>query len=162
MSWQYLYCYPYLEKAKSQLVFVGEEISPAGWRSAPALSPKKRRGLSVLLVTRLVDQHTGARKVLEWFGPPERNTLLHCAMYCSRARMNFVSVCLRLGPFCNTACLPFYSRRGACTEVLSPDMWAQGHNEYSTWSHKCVLLGHSSWAPTFEIYVSLACRGSSL
>jgi hypothetical protein len=26
--------------------------SPAGWRSAPALSPKMRRGLSVLLVAR--------------------------------------------------------------------------------------------------------------
>jgi hypothetical protein len=35
-----------------------------------------RRGLSVLLVTRLVDEG------LEWFGPPGRNTLLHCVMYC--------------------------------------------------------------------------------
>jgi hypothetical protein len=67
---------------------VGEEISPAGWRIAPALNPKKRRGLSVLLVTRLVDQHTGAREGLEWFGPPERNTLLHCVMYYSGACMN--------------------------------------------------------------------------
>jgi hypothetical protein len=67
---------------------VGEEISPAWWRIAPALNPKKRRGLSVLLVTRLVDQHTGAREGLEWFGPPERNTLLHCVMYCSGACMN--------------------------------------------------------------------------
>ena len=55
---------------------VGEEISPAGWRIAPALNPKERRGLSVLLATRLVDQHTRARDSLEWFGPPERNTLL--------------------------------------------------------------------------------------
>jgi hypothetical protein len=44
-----------------------------------------RRGLSVLLVTRSVDEHTGAHKGLEWFGPPERNTLLHCVMYCLRA-----------------------------------------------------------------------------
>jgi hypothetical protein len=44
---------------------VGEEISLTGWRIAPALNPKKRRGLSVLLVTRLVDQHTGARGGLE-------------------------------------------------------------------------------------------------
>jgi hypothetical protein len=36
------------------IVIVGEEISPAGWRIAPALNPKKRRGLSVLLVARLV------------------------------------------------------------------------------------------------------------
>jgi hypothetical protein len=64
---------------------VGGEISPAGWRIAPALNPKKRRGLSVLLVTRLVDERTKAREGLEWFGPPERNTLLHCVMYCLRA-----------------------------------------------------------------------------
>jgi hypothetical protein len=76
---------------------VGEEISPAGWRIAPALNPKKRRGLSVLLVMRLVDQRTGARKGLEWFGPPERNTLLHCVMYCFRSLYELVSVYLRLG-----------------------------------------------------------------
>jgi hypothetical protein len=67
---------------------VGEEISPAGRRIAPALNPKKRRGLSVFLATRLVDQHTGTREGLEWFGPPERNTLLHCVMYCLGACMN--------------------------------------------------------------------------
>jgi hypothetical protein len=67
---------------------VGEENSPAGWRIAPALNPKEMRGLSVLLTTRLADQHTRARKVLEWFGPPERNTLLHCVMYCLGACMN--------------------------------------------------------------------------
>jgi hypothetical protein len=61
---------------------VGEEISPAGWRIAPALNPKMRRGLSVLLATRLVDQHTRAHKGLAWFGPLERNTLLHCVIYC--------------------------------------------------------------------------------
>jgi hypothetical protein len=52
------------------------------------LNPKERRGLSVLLATRLVDQHTRAREDLEWFGPPERNTLLHCVMYCLGACMN--------------------------------------------------------------------------
>jgi hypothetical protein len=67
---------------------VGEEISPAGWRIAPALNPKERRGLSVLLATRLVDQHTRAREGLEWFGPPEHNTLLHCVMYFFGACMN--------------------------------------------------------------------------
>jgi hypothetical protein len=75
---------------------VGEEISPVGWRIAPALNPKKRRGLSVLLVTRLVDQHTGAPKGLEWFGPLERNTLLHYVMYCFGSLYELVSVCLRL------------------------------------------------------------------
>jgi hypothetical protein len=67
---------------------VGEEISPAGWQIAPALNPKNRRGLSVLLVMRLVGEHMRAREGLEWFGPPERNTLLHCVMYCLRACMN--------------------------------------------------------------------------
>jgi hypothetical protein len=67
---------------------VGEEISPDGWRIAPTLNPKERRGLSVLLATRLVDQHTRAREDLEWFGLPERNTLLHCVMYCLGACMN--------------------------------------------------------------------------
>jgi hypothetical protein len=66
----------------------GEEISPTGWRIAPALNPKERRGLSVLLAMRLVDQHTRAREGLEWFGPLERNTLLHCVMYCLGACMN--------------------------------------------------------------------------
>jgi hypothetical protein len=45
---------------------VGEEISPAGWRIAPALNPEERRGLSVLLAARLVDQHTRAHDGLEW------------------------------------------------------------------------------------------------
>jgi hypothetical protein len=67
---------------------VEEEISPIGWRIAPALNPKERRGLSVLPATSLVDQHTRAREGLEWFGPPERNTLLHCVMYCFGACMN--------------------------------------------------------------------------
>jgi hypothetical protein len=75
---------------------VEEEIFPVGWRIAPALDPKKRRGLSVSLVTRLVDQHTGARKGLEWFGPPERKTLLHCVMYCFGSLYELVSVCPRL------------------------------------------------------------------
>jgi hypothetical protein len=77
-----------LYKDPPSLATVGEEISPAGWRIAPALNPKERRGLSVLLATRLVDQHTIAHKDLEWFGPPERNTLLHCVMYCLGACMN--------------------------------------------------------------------------
>jgi hypothetical protein len=37
--------YPYLARQMS------ERKSPAGWRSAPALNPKMRRGLSVLLVS---------------------------------------------------------------------------------------------------------------
>jgi hypothetical protein len=70
------------------LGIVGEEISLAGWRIAPALNPKEMRGLSVFLATRLVDQHTRAHEGLEWFGPPARNTLLPYVMYCLGACMN--------------------------------------------------------------------------
>jgi hypothetical protein len=70
---------------KGEKDVVGEEISPTEWRIAPALNPKKRRDLSVSLITRLTDEHTRAREGLEWFGPPERNTLLHYVMYCLRA-----------------------------------------------------------------------------
>jgi hypothetical protein len=58
-------------------LFVSERKSPAGWRNAPALNPKMRRGLSVLPVRWKREEH----KDLEWFRPPERNTLLHCVMY---------------------------------------------------------------------------------
>jgi hypothetical protein len=60
---------------------LSERKSPAGWRNAPTLNPKMRRGLSVLPVTRLGDEHTRTRKGLEWFGPLERNTLLHRVLY---------------------------------------------------------------------------------
>jgi hypothetical protein len=58
--------------ALASWIIVKEEISPAGWRIAPALNPEERRGLSVLLATRLVDQHTRAHESLEWFGPQKR------------------------------------------------------------------------------------------
>jgi hypothetical protein len=68
---------PYLARQMS------ERKSLAGWRSAPSLNPKMRRGLSVLLVVRFGNEHIGTRKSLVWsFGPPERNTLLHCVLYC--------------------------------------------------------------------------------
>jgi hypothetical protein len=58
--------------------------SPTGWQNAPALNPKMRRDLSFRLL-RDVGINTKTRKSLEWFGPPERNTLLHCVLYCLRA-----------------------------------------------------------------------------
>jgi hypothetical protein len=67
---------------------MSESKSPAGWRSALALNPKMRMGLSVLLVSWKSGKNTRTHKDLEWFGPPERNTLLHCAVYCMRACMN--------------------------------------------------------------------------
>jgi hypothetical protein len=45
---------------------------------------------------------------------------------------------------------------------LGPDMWAQGHKEYSTWDYKYLLSGQSPCVLSSEIYVSLACRGSFL
>jgi hypothetical protein len=36
---------------------VGEENSPTGWRNAPALDPKMRRGLSVMHVYWEIDEH---------------------------------------------------------------------------------------------------------
>jgi hypothetical protein len=72
-----------------------------------------------LLVTRLVDEHTRAHEGLEWFGPPGRNTLLHCVMYCeSKPRSELGS------PLVTSHASPFIAERGACTKVLSPDMWA--------------------------------------
>jgi hypothetical protein len=44
--------------------------------------------------------NTKEHQDLEWFGPPERNTLLHCVLYCLRAwvdvriPVSLVSVCL--------------------------------------------------------------------
>jgi hypothetical protein len=67
---------PYLARQMS------ESKSPAGWRSGPALNPKMRRGLCVLLVSWENRKNTRTHKYLEWFGPPERNTLLHYVMYC--------------------------------------------------------------------------------
>jgi hypothetical protein len=70
---------PYLARQMS------ERKSLARWRSAPALNPKMRWGLGVLLVSWKLSGNTRTHKDLEWFGPPERNTLLHCVMYCLRA-----------------------------------------------------------------------------
>jgi hypothetical protein len=42
-----------------------------------------RRSLSVLLVRDWGDEHTRTHEGLEWFRPPERNTLLHYVLYCS-------------------------------------------------------------------------------
>jgi hypothetical protein len=88
--------------------------------------------------------NSGTREGLEWFGPPERNTLLHCVLdWCESLRAESlslssvypgVSVLFFLLSLCNVACLPFYSSRGERTRVLSPDMWAQEYNGCNTWS----------------------------
>jgi hypothetical protein len=46
--------------------------------------------------------------------------------------------------------------------VLSSDIWAQGHNGYSSWSYRYLPLVQSSRALTSEIRISSACRGSFL
>jgi hypothetical protein len=38
-----------IDHQNNQPTFLSERKSPAGWRSAPALNPKMRRGLGVLL-----------------------------------------------------------------------------------------------------------------
>jgi hypothetical protein len=56
--------------------------SPAGWQNAPALDPKMRRGpkcFACLLGG--FGMNTRTHKGLEWFRPPERNTLLHLVLY---------------------------------------------------------------------------------
>jgi hypothetical protein len=103
----------------------------------------------------LVDEHTRAHEGLEWFGPPGRNTLLHCVIYCE-------SEALSLDLSCNVACLPFYSWRGACTKALSPDMWAQRHREYNTWDYKYLLSGQSPCVLSFEILCIFGVQGKLL
>jgi hypothetical protein len=65
---------PYLARQMS------ERKSPAGWRNAPALNPKMRRGLSVLPVRWKREEHKNTQgfRVVR---PPECNTLLHFVMY---------------------------------------------------------------------------------
>jgi hypothetical protein len=46
---------PYLARQMS------EGKSPAGWRNAPALNPKMRRGLSVLSVSRKWEEHNNTQ-----------------------------------------------------------------------------------------------------
>jgi hypothetical protein len=65
----------------AEIAFCRRGNSLAGWRNAPALNPKMRRGLSVLLVTWKNGENTRTHKDLEWFRLPKRNTLLHCVMY---------------------------------------------------------------------------------
>jgi hypothetical protein len=57
---------------------------------------------------------------------------------------------------------PFIVEGGHAQKVLDPDMWAQGHKEYSAWGHQCLLLGQSSCVLTPEISVSSVCRGNFL
>jgi hypothetical protein len=73
---------------REQVDLLSESGSPTGWRSAPALSPEMRRGLGGSLdCWRGVGTHKNIQG-LEWFGPLERNTLLHCEVYCLGACMS--------------------------------------------------------------------------
>jgi hypothetical protein len=106
------------------------------------------------------EKNTRTHRDLEWFGPPERNTLLHCEMYCLWACK--YEVWSKIAWVCNVACLSFYSWRGACTKGLGPDMWAQGHKEYIAWSLLMFVAETIFLCPDAEICVSLACRESFL
>jgi hypothetical protein len=56
--------------------------SPTGWRSAPALNPNMRKGLKCFACPAKRCLNTRTHEDLEWFGPLERNTLLHCVLDC--------------------------------------------------------------------------------
>jgi hypothetical protein len=71
--------------------------------------------------------NTSGHEDLEWFGPLEGNTLLHCLCVVLSLRKLVSlseSVCELESLPCNVVCLPFYSSREAHTRMLSPDMWA--------------------------------------
>jgi hypothetical protein len=78
-------CHERKKFSKIPLRYCRRGKSPVGWRSAPTLNPKMRRGLSVLPVSRENGMNTRTHEGLEWFGPPERNTLLHCVLDCCRS-----------------------------------------------------------------------------
>jgi hypothetical protein len=82
--------------------------SPAGWRSALALNPKMRKGLKRFACLAKRSPNTRTCKDLEWFGPPERNTLLHCVLdCCGSLRAESLSFCwVRVVTLC---ALPFIS-----------------------------------------------------
>jgi hypothetical protein len=72
---------------------------------------------------------------LEWFRPPERNTLLHClCVVLSLKELVSLSegLCELESLPCNVVCLPFYRPREQHTRMMSPDMWAQEHNGRNT------------------------------
>jgi hypothetical protein len=75
--------------------------------------------------------NTRGHENLEWFRPPECNTLPPLCVCCIEYEYERVSVCLRACP-CNVVCLFFYSLREAHTRMLSPDMWAQEYSGKNT------------------------------
>jgi hypothetical protein len=70
------------------------------------------------LIVEVRKKNSGTRKGLEWFGPPERNTLLHCELYCSRACMSLASLRLRV---CVTShASPFIAEGGHAQRDWAP------------------------------------------
>jgi hypothetical protein len=86
--------------------------------------------------------NTRGHKGLEWFRPPERNTLPPLCVCCIEYEYERVSVCLRacVNLSCNVVCLPFYSLRVAHTRTLSPNRWAQEHNGKNILCEQLVLV----------------------
>jgi hypothetical protein len=81
--------------------------SPAGWRNAPALNPKMRKGLKRFACLAKRSPSTRTREDLEWFGPPERNTLLHCVLDCCGSLRDE-----SLSPLSVLRALPFIAQGG--------------------------------------------------
>jgi hypothetical protein len=94
--------------------------SPAGWRSAPALNPKMRKGLKRFACLCKRSLSTWTCEGLEWFRPPERNTLLHCVLDCCR-RLRAESLSLVwASPLVTLCALPFIAQGGHVQGYWAP------------------------------------------
>src|SRR6185436_4052164 len=97
----------------------------AGWRKAPALAQRVcTRGLASPSSISL--KNTMNTAGLEWFGPPERNTLRPlCVVLPSLEREGVrESLCLSGCP-CAQRAPPFYTSRGRVHRRWVPDKWVQ-------------------------------------
>ena len=93
----------------------------AGWRKAPALAQRVCiRGLASPSSISL--KNTMNTKDLEWFGPPERNTLHPLCVVFPRERVR-ESLCVCVfgqSPPSTASAPPFISQRGVRTWLLGP------------------------------------------
>jgi hypothetical protein len=71
-----------------------------------------RKGLKRLAYLAKRSPSTCTREDLEWFGPLERNTLLHCVLDCCGSLSVESLSLVQKGLLCNVACLPFYNQGG--------------------------------------------------
>ena len=91
-------------------------VPTAGWRNAPAYSPRgSTRGSAKLLGRSSLGARTQEHTDLEWFGPPERNTL---HPLCGVLSMNESILCpAGLESLSSSERLPFIDQGDAYTGV---------------------------------------------